>query len=60
MIYEDGYTVRELKPIGNYTIDKVTEKDGSIYYDIYDEECNLQEVCRTLKEARKWAQMMSK
>lgn len=61
MIYrEDGYTVRSLKPEGKYTIDKVTEENGDIYYDVYDEEQNLQNIFRTVKEARAWAKMMSR
>lgn len=61
MIYkEDGYTVRPLKDEGDFTIDKVTEEDGSIYYDVYDRDDNLQNSFRTAKDAREWARMMSK
>lgn len=61
MVYkEDGYMVQPLKPEGKYTIDKVTEKNGDIYYDVYDNKQNLQNSFRTVKEAREWAKMMSK
>ena len=51
---------RALKGAGDYTIDKVKEEDGNIYYDVYDFDDNLQNTFRTLKEARNWALMMSK
>ena len=60
MLYkEDGYTVQPLKPEGEYTIDKVTEANGDIYYDVYDKEENLQNTFDSAAKARAWAKMMS-
>ena len=57
---EEGYTVQPLKDEGIYSIDKVTEKDGNIYYDIYDQEQNLVNTFRSIKEARNWCKMMQR
>lgn len=53
------FKVRPLKSVGNFDIDKVTEKNGEIYYDVYDREQNLVNTLRTAKDARTWAKMMS-
>lgn len=53
------YTIRPLKNEGEFRIDKVTEPNGDIFYDVYDEEDNLQNVFRNIKDARRWARMMS-
>lgn len=60
IIQEEQYTVRPLKDEGKYKIDKVTEKDGKVYYDVYDKDDNLQNSFYSLKEAREWARFMSK
>lgn len=49
---------RELKPEGKFSIVKAS--GCKTMYHVYDEDDNIQNVFKTLKEAREWAKMMSK
>lgn len=50
---EDGLVIWELKKLLGYTIDKVKEKNGDIFYDVYDSRDYLVDSFKSLKEAKK-------
>ena len=56
-IRENGYYSKELKKCNGFSIMKVYEKNGDIYYDVYDEDDNLQNSFKSLKEAKEWTKI---
>lgn len=57
-IKENGYYSRELKKSNGFSICKVYEENG-IFYDVYDEDDNLQNSFKTLDQAKKWTKIFA-